>query len=412
MGSSLASRVLLSLLPGCVLCVVELPPPYEIPICRYSYDAANGGLAPHVHEDADSDPRWWLQPKCPVGGQCTREFSQLSDLGGEGGGTSEAALGACDIPRIAPREVSTARKMMKHLAAEEPFIISDLPAPASAPSKGGAASGKKEGNLAWAPKWPNSASLSQLKEALGPRRLVAPQCTVINGSSFSNYRGKSGQKEGLLSCTCEMAWESVLDAIFLEKPLPVAARFLEGEASDEGGNYIDLEPNNNEEAIVRRPVKLQKRVQFKDISDLVLRILQGIPMHIWGGWNFANRNASLLFMGSRDTRTPLHKDGFNSMIIQLNGTKHWTLISDKVAKEAGGASPLAELTSSLERGPLLLEEAQRTALKARSCVLRPFEIMYLPGSYWHDVYSITPGASLSVRFVDEFDQILSQAKLM
>lgn len=206
-----------------------------------------------------------------------------------------------------------------------------------------------------------------------------------------------------------MAWEHVLDGIFAEKVLPVASRQLEGHGVEQRSS-ADLEQSSAQEPIVRRPVKLQKRVQFQDIDHLVKPIMNGIPSLVWGGWGFVNRSASLLFIASRETRTPLHKDGFHSMIIQLNGTKHWTLIPDRAKHNMEELLFRPKEDVRQRRGPLLLEEPMRSRLGAHSCLLQPFEVMYMPENYWHDVYSLTAGASLSVRYEGAFEQVLAQTR--
>lgn len=321
----------------------------------------------------------------------------------------EAALqGPCDVPRYRPSEVDTPERIIRVMALGEPFIISDVKAPDVSSS---APSAPAKANRHWQLQGPSALSVPLLKGVLGPRRLVAPQCTLANGTSFSNYKGNDPEKRGesFTSSTCEMAWEHLVDGVFLEKPLPVAARYLEGGKGGEDGDLGEAERGSEDEAIVRRVVKLQKRLRFPDVMHMVKPILEGLPQHVWGGWDFVDSTASLLFMASRETRTPLHKDGFNAMIVQLNGTKHWTLIPDEVKRH------IREITGPendvrQRRGPLDLQEPLRSKLKARCCLLQPVEILYVPGNYWHDVYSLTAGASLSVRLNRVFEQLLQQQR--
>uniref|UniRef100_A0A7S1SCW2 JmjC domain-containing protein n=1 Tax=Alexandrium catenella TaxID=2925 RepID=A0A7S1SCW2_ALECA len=229
----------------------------------------------------------------------------------------------------------------------EPFIISDAAAPDTSRST---SSAQAKANVDWQPQGPTVLTPEALKESLGPRRLVAPQCTLVNGTSFSNYKGDSPERRGesFISSTCEVAWEHVVDGILLERPLPVAAKCLEGRGSEGQG--------------------------FGELDE-----------------------------GFEDT--------FNILNIQLNGTKHWTVFPDEAKKHIQDLmSPKSDARQ--RRGPLDLQEPLRSKLKARSCLLRPFEVLYIPGGFWHDVYSLTPSISLSVRLAQMFERILQQQRAL
>jgi hypothetical protein len=108
----------------------------------------------------------------------------------------------------------------------------------------------------------------------------------------------------------------------------------------------------------------------------------------------ARTDAVSLWMGPRQTVTPLHRDQKSSFLVQIHGRKRVMLVSPlytaKLYNEHGGYSNVDPEKPDIARWPLFAGVPVQTAL------LEPGDALFLPIHWWHHVRSLSPSISLSI----------------
>ena len=107
------------------------------------------------------------------------------------------------------------------------------------------------------------------------------------------------------------------------------------------------------------------------------------------------QDTAVMWISSPDTRTPLHRDEFEQFLIQLQGTKHVTVSSDPGLVEQAWAhgGPFNQSLYKPSRAPDQAGDQE--------CLLRPGEMLWLPFGKLHDVYSLEPSVSITLRYVSD-----------
>ena len=110
-------------------------------------------------------------------------------------------------------------------------------------------------------------------------------------------------------------------------------------------------------------------------------------------------DSATLWLSSNATRTPLHADAKTQFLVQLQGTKHVTVLPHGTK-----GSPRWEYIAASHGGPLnatlLRAEMSQTgpADEMQQCLLRPGDILWMQAGVEHDVFALDPSLSLNMRF--------------
>jgi len=101
-----------------------------------------------------------------------------------------------------------------------------------------------------------------------------------------------------------------------------------------------------------------------------------------------------LWLGPRDTVTPLHWDLTPTILAQVYGTKRVTLIapeySDKLYANGGYSEVDPDRPDALTSWPLLAH------VELHVLTLRAGDAIFLPPRWWHHVRSLSASASVSI----------------
>lgn len=131
-------------------------------------------------------------------------------------------------------------------------------------------------------------------------------------------------------------------------------------------------------------------------------------------------DSATLWLSTGGTRTPVHMDHHAQFLVQLQGTKHVTLLPGLAASR--GAARFKDL--ALARGGMLdmrtIEEELAEAGEvlddvlpsgAMRCKLQAGEVLWMPPELHHDVYAMEASISLNVRFNTLAPMLDSKAEL-
>ena len=148
-------------------------------------------------------------------------------------------------------------------------------------------------------------------------------------------------------------------------------------------------------------LKFQCRLsQPRDIAHMVNSVLKqllesGSPQTSSFWHSTPVQDTAVMWISSPDTRTPLHRDEFEQFLIQLQGTKHVTVSSDPGLVEQAWAhgGPFNQSLYKPSRAPDQAGDQE--------CLLRPGEMLWLPFGKLHDVYSLEPSVSITLRYVSD-----------
>ncbi|XRB15429.1 bifunctional peptidase and arginyl-hydroxylase [Pseudoscourfieldia marina] len=114
----------------------------------------------------------------------------------------------------------------------------------------------------------------------------------------------------------------------------------------------------------------------------------------------------LCWIGTAHTVTPLHYDSYDTMFVQVVGTKRFTLFDKtetprlyRTRRESTRANASTTNFSAvdvdapdLDKYPLFAEASGVTV------TLEPGDVLYIPSNVWHHVRALTPSASISFAF--------------
>jgi histone arginine demethylase JMJD6 len=113
---------------------------------------------------------------------------------------------------------------------------------------------------------------------------------------------------------------------------------------------------------------------------------------------------SWVFVGAAHTGSKLHTDVFNSSAwnVVVSGQKMWLFFPPEQASYLydGAVDPFA---------PDLRQFPAFAQTRPLVCLQQPGEVVYTPSGWWHAVYNLTPGLSLTENFINEsnYRQVLN-----
>lgn len=122
-------------------------------------------------------------------------------------------------------------------------------------------------------------------------------------------------------------------------------------------------------------------------------------------WNSAlddekNFDSATLWLSSNFTRTPLHADAKMQFLVQLQGTKHVTLLPASMRATTTRLQQIAASHGGAINATLLRAEMSRKESddEMQQCLLRPGEVMWMQPGVEHDVFALDASISLNIRF--------------
>lgn len=105
------------------------------------------------------------------------------------------------------------------------------------------------------------------------------------------------------------------------------------------------------------------------------------------------------WLGARDAHTGLHRDGYHNVILQLDGTKRFTLLSPRDDECVYPAGPTGMFGNYAGIGSVMnVDLAKFPRFRDASpveCELEPGDILFLPFAWWHEVSTVTPSLMLN-----------------
>jgi hypothetical protein len=182
--------------------------------------------------------------------------------------------------------------------------------------------------------------------------------------------------------------------------IPVSQLLLEPQQHDNKNQN-----KNNDSSSSAVSVRLQTRLALDGILDLQHDLPNHMLERLLGGHTL-NEEASMVFVTASQLRTPLHSDERHGMLLHISGIKNYVGIP--AASSDANRSWLQELLTLRDTCGMHddLYDAETPALAAlhhipgyyRGGPLKPGSALFLPQRNLHDIESVTPTISISLRF--------------
>lgn len=214
-----------------------------------------------------------------------------------------------------------------------------------------------------------------LSEEIVPAGKVDDVVSCLCNPGFGTNFDDDGKKLAERYCL----WQFGLVTQYLLEPRGVA----EGAMSNrELADRLRFQCRFSSNAEIAQMVNRVLKQLFESSNPLVSRFWESMPV----------QQKVIMWLSSADTRTPSHTDDYDQVLFQLRGTKHVTVSTDASLEQHPWA----------HGGPFnrTLYNSVGMTNTERECLLRPGEMLWLPFGLSHDIYSLEPSHTITLRFPD------------
>lgn len=159
------------------------------------------------------------------------------------------------------------------------------------------------------------------------------------------------------------------------------------------GEFLRTLPSDNSQYLAQHNLfdqapRLQHDVYLPDYAMVDTgRNMEDVEMNLW--------------LGPKDTRSPLHFDKYDNLFAQVVGNKYFRMFEPQEASKLYpyGADTLLGNTSQVDVSkPDFVRFPKYHTVSFVDCVVRPGDLLYIPPYWWHYVRSLSISASISMWF--------------